>query len=1434
MKRVLGLDLGCSSIGWALVNEAENVGEESSIIKLGVRVNPLTVDELQNFEKGKSITTNAYRTLKRSMRRNLQRYKLRREALVELLKECGFITDKTLLSEHGNRTTFETYRLRAKAAVEKISLEEFARVLLMINKKRGYKSNRKVKGTEDGVLIDGMEVAKKLYEENLTPGELCLQILKSGKKVLPDFYRSDLQDELEKIWAFQKQFNPDLFCDAAKEEIKGKNRNQTWAVLSKYFAWSEKETIWNEAEARTEVVTKKCKLVGIKRNVKGLELKLENYRWRVQALSEQIDLERLAIVLQEINGQISASSGYLGAISDRSKQLYFNRQTVGQYLMSELDKNPNMSLRNKVFYRQDYLDEFDRIWEKQAEYHKELTGELKKEIRDIIIFYQRRLKSQKGLIGFCEFETREIVVKKDDKELNKTVGCRVIPRSHPLFQEFKIWQTLNDIEVFVGDKPGKRKKFDNSPTLFSGMEDALYAAGRRPLFQEEKEILAKELSLKETMKKAEVLKLLFADSQNLDMNFKQIDGNHTGFAFFSAFSRMIEKYGYEPIDFKMPANEILEKLRLIFSDLGWNMEVLSIDLDKDNKELEKQPYFRLWHLLYSFEGDNTPSGEGKLIERIMQLCNVEKEYAVEFARVSLQEDYGSLSAKAIKKILPYLKDGNQYDLACEYAGYRHSKSSSTKEELEHKVLKDKLELLPKNCLRNPVVEKILNQMVNLINSIIDAYGRPDEIRVELARELKKNAKEREELIKSIAQSTRENDRIRQVLQTEFGMTNVSRNDIIRYKLYEELKENGYKALYSDMYIPKEKLFSKEIDIEHIIPQARLFDDSLSNKTLEYRSINIEKGNRTAYDFVKRKYGDDGLQEYLNRCERLFKDKKTKLRKLKMEEKDIPEGFIDRDLRNTQYISKKALAMLGEICRRVVATTGSVTDKLREDWQLVDVMKELNLAKYEKIPGAVEVFEDKDGRKIKKIKGWSKRNDHRHHAMDALTVAFTKDVFIQYFNNKNAFWMSGAKEHNNITGIKNRYFENGKALAPISLARFRAEAKHHLENLLISIKAKNKVVTSNLNHTKKKNRGENKRLQQTPRGQLHLEYVYGSHQHYVTKIEKVNASFDAVKIATVCKCAYRNALLKRLEAFGNDPRKAFTGKNTLEKNPLYLGEDQMEVVPDKVQTVVFETVYTIRKPIDPDLKIDKVIDVGIRNILKKRLEEYAGDAQKAFANLDENPIWLNESKGISIKRVTIRGISKAQSLHEKRDKDGNLILDREGRKIPVDFVNTGNNHHVAIYRKPVLDKAGRLMLDEEGNPKYEFDEVVVPFFDAVARANLGQPIVDKDYRNSEGWQFLFSMKQNEYFVFPNENTGFNPKEIDLLNPENYALISPNLFRVQKFSTKDYVFRHHLETSIEDKKELQEITWKRITSLTRIDRMVKVRVNHIGQIVSIGEY
>lgn len=1452
MKKILGLDLGTNSIGWAVVNEAENETEQSSIIKIGVRVNPLTTDELGNFEKGKSITTNSVRTEKRSARRNLQRYKLRKEALIKILKNNNFITDDTILSEQGNKTTFETYSLRAKAADEEITLTEFARVLLMLNKKRGYKSSRKAKSTDEGQLIDGMSVARELYDRDLTPGQYVFELLKNKVKHTPDFYRSDLQNEFEKIWEFQKQYYSELFTDELKEQLKGKNKGQTWTICQKAF-----------------------NIEGVQRSVKGFEQKIENYQWRANSLKEQMSLEQLTIVFQEINNQLNKSSNYLGNISDRSKELYFNHQIVGQYLYSKLSQDSHYSTKNKVFYRQDYLDEFEALWEVQSKYHKELNDELKKEIRDVIIFYQRPLKSQKGLLSICELEGREIEIEKNGKKITKTIGPRVAPKSSPIFQESKIWQILNNVQIEGNVIPNVLQDLFGEATEFK--------YGKRSLTQEEKQTLFSELNIKEKLTESQALQILEMKG-NYKLNYKEIEGNKTRASFFKAFQEIIELSGHEIEFTKKKAHKIEEELKEIFVALGFSTEILGFktDLTKEeikDQQIEKQAYYKLWHLLYSFEGDSSKLGNEKLIQKVMELCKMPKEYATILSNITFPLDYSSLSTRATLKILPFLKQGFIYSDACEKAGYKHSKHPLTKEEIENKILKDSLSQLPKNSLRNPIVEKILNQMVNVVNSIIKEYGKPDEIRIELARELKKSAQERDELTKAVNSSKKDHEKIVKILQeTPFNIQNPSRNDIIRYKLYKELEANGYHTLYTNTYISQERLFSKDFDIEHIIPQALLFDDSFANKTLEKRDANIEKGRMTAFDYVLEKQGERGAESYKDKIESLFnsgKISKTKRKNLLMRQSEIPEGFIDRDLRNSQYIAKKSREILEQIVKVVNTTTGSVTDRLREDWQLVDVMKELNWDKYDKC-GQTECYTNRDGNVIKKIKDWTKRNDHRHHAMDALTIAFTKPSYIQYLNNLNARVEKSVEEHLDLDNVEIRLLDKNKRSSavygietkelyrdkngklrfnpPMPLDELRKEAKRHLEDTLVSIKAKNKVVTRNTNIIKTKN-GEKQVVQQTPRGELHEATIQGKIKQYERKYESVNASFNIEKIQTVANKAYREALLKRLQEFDNDPKKAFTGKNTLDKNPLYLDSLHTDKVPSKVKVVNFVDVYTKRKPIDKDLKVEKVIDVQIRKILEARLKEYNEDSVKAFSNLDENPIWLNKEKGIAIKRVTIKGTSNVIALHSKKDKDGNYILNEDGTKQAVDFVNTGNNHHVAIYRKPVLDKkTGQQQLDEKGNAKFELEEKVVSFFEATIRANNGEPIIDKTYNQDKGWQFLFSMKQNEYFVFPRYETTkdvngnevtiktFDPKDIDLLNPDNYSLISPNLFRVQTMSkvqygnsvVRDYKFRNHLETKVEDMKELKEITYKQFKTLSFANEIVKVRVNHIGQIVEVGEY
>ena len=1406
MKKILGLDLGVGSIGWALVNEAERADEKSSIVKLGVRVNPLTVDEQTNFEKGKPITTTADRTLKRSMRRNLQRFKLRRENLIEILKENNFITDEDILSENGNKTTFETWRLRAKAAVERIELNQLARVLLAINKKRGYKSSRKAKSADEGELIDGMAIAKRLYDEKLTPGQLMLQLYQSGKKSAPAFYRSDLRDEFDAVWNYQKQFYPEVLTDEFYKLLDGKAK----LVTSKLFL-SQHQIYLAENKEKDK--------------------KLQALIWRAKAVSEQLEVGEVAFVLTEINGAIAGSSGYLGAIGDRSKELFFNRQTVGQYLMARLDADPNYSLKNQVFYRQDYLDEFERIWECQAQYHKELTPELKREIRDVVIFYQRSLKSQKGLISFCEFESQQVELNIDGKIKTKTIGRRVAPRSSFIFQEFKIWQTLNNLEVRLKGIRSK-KKSKETPEFNFDIENPRYVSVSRPLYEEEKLQLLEELTYRGELKKEDVLKLLFENYKELDLNFPSIEGNRTMAAIYTQLFKIVELSGHGEYKLaSLSAKKIKEIVKeVVCETLGMKPDILDYNSDLDIKQFEQQAIFKLWHLLYSFEGDSTMTGDGKLVDKLVALTGLDEEYAKVLAQTTFQSDYGSLSTKAMCRLLPHLRQGLRYDEACALEYKTHSKQSLTKEELDNKEYKDRLNILAKNSLRNPVVEKIINQMIHVVNGVIDAYGKPDEIRIELARQLKRSAEDRKDMTEAISKATAEHEKIREKLKADFGMTYVSRNDIIRYKLYKELEfQNGYKTLYSNTYIRYEELFSKKFDIEHIIPQSKLFNDSFANKTLELREVNIEKGNKTAYDYISEKYGEDGIVRYQNVINSL-NISPAKKRNLLTSEADIPKDFINRDLGDTQYIAKKSRELLLELVPFVVSTTGSITDRLREDWQLINVLQELNWDKYDR-QGLTYFEVNREGHRLPRIKDWTKRNDHRHHAMDALTIAFTKPSFIQYLNNLNA----RSDKSSSVYGIEQKELHrtsDGHLLfnPPMPLGEFRSEARRHLSDILVSIKAKNKVVTRNVNTTKTKG-GVNKKVELTPRGRLHEETVYGRSQEYETSFVKVGAAMTLEQIRLVANAREREALLARLCEFGGDAKKAFTGKNSLENNPIYLNTHQTEKLADKVKCVELVERFTIRKAIDDKLNIENVVDAGLRAILQQRIDEFGGDAKKAFTNLDKNPIYLNKEKGIKIKRVAIYAKVKPVALHDKKDKDGNFILNKEGEKIAVNFVAEGSNHHVAIYR------------DEKGN----LQEKMVSVLDVTCRiVKENLPLIDKGYQLEKGWQFLFSMKKNEYFVFPRYETRindagkeerictFDPSEIDLMNPMNNELISQNLFRLRKLSSKDYVFAHHLETVVDKiPAELRDITWKRI-GLSGLDGIIKVRVNHIGQIVSVGEY
>ena len=167
---------------------------------------------------------------------------------------------------------------------------------------------------------------------------------------------------------------------------------------------------------------------------------------------------------------------------------------------------------------------------------------------------------------------------------------------------------------------------------------------------------------------------------------------------------------------------------------------------------------------------------------------------------------------------------------------------------------------------------------------------------------------------------------------------------------------------------------------------------MTNKACSCSHCNKEKNNRTAYDYMSGKSEAD-FNRYVANIDTLLKEKKisrTKHDRFMMSQSEIPQDFLDRDLRQSQYIAKKAREILFEVCRNVYATSGSVTDFLRHTWGYDNILHNLNIKRYEQADLVEEVSYEHEGQTHKelRIKDWSKRLDHRHHAVDALVIALT--------------------------------------------------------------------------------------------------------------------------------------------------------------------------------------------------------------------------------------------------------------------------------------------------------------------------------------------------------------------------------------------------------------------------------------------------------------
>ena len=874
---------------------------------------------------------------------------------------------------------------------------------------------------------------------------------------------------------------------------------------------------------------------------------LNPYELRHKALSEKLTLEEIGRILYHLiqrrgflsnsrkggsdDGAIFKGNPKEGKIGITETQESIQDKSLGSYLFEIYPKENQPfeggleRIRNRYTIRKMYVDEFELIWNKQSQFHSSLNDDLKTLLggrkldgykEDGILFHQRPLRSQKHLVGNCSFEPTK-------------TKC---PISAIPFEMFRIWQWVNTLEY-----NGKK------------------------ITQEEKEKIVEFMCANEKPDFKRIRKVIGKESAEFKFNYKDDDkivGTHT-------ISNLSNKK---------------------FFGKAW--------FDFSEKEQED-----IWHVLYFFDS------KSNLKDYAIKHWNFNEAQASDVSKFNVKDGYSSLSRKAISNILPFLKLGFTYDVSVVLGGIKNVFGSEWEKLSEEKrnylidnvegivrskikggfidVIKgilrndysisdnqlrklyhhsatiDAVELLDKlpvgkeadkeiQAIRNPIVITALFELRKLVNELIDEHGKLDEIKVEMARDLKISKSQRNKIRREQKRLERENDRVKDRLVE--NNIRITHDNILLYKLWEECKKT---CPYTGKPISVTQLFSGEVQIEHIHPWSRSLNDSFSNKTLCYADENRKKGNLTPFEF----YGSDetNWSAIKERALKLFSDTKeypNAYQKFKrFVQVKFDDDFSSRQLNDTRYISKEAKNYLSRICKNVIVSPGQATSNLRQKWGMNNILSDEN----EKT-----------------------RDDHRHHAVDALVMACTKVSYVQEL----AKW--------------NRYNRNSELKNfPLPWETFRFDAEKAVEKILISHKKVSNDITVRT-HITEKNGIKYKNVGVAARGQLHKETVFGKRTFNGEEAYHVRKSIDSLETA------------KQIEKVVDE-----TIKQLILKRVNELGGFVKDKVPANTFFIVDENGIK-----QPQLFLPNKSGAPVP-ILKVRVKENIGGAEKLKDNVNQ---WVN--------------------------------------------------------------------------------------------------------------------------------------------------------------------------------------------------------------------
>lgn len=486
---------------------------------------------------------------------------------------------------------------------------------------------------------------------------------------------------------------------------------------------------------------------------------------------------------------------------------------------------------------------------------------------------------------------------------------RNCPKADLHFQRFRYWQKIIDLKILRdGTNP-------------------------EPLTSDEQDLLAKELDISgkltfSKMRKILGFKKISAVKKNESETFWQV----------GRFNLEVDDDGEK----ELIGNKTAEKIYAILKE-QW----LQMSLDEQDTLVSVITQF---------------ASEKALAKRLVKKYHFTEYLAGELAKLQFEQGYSSISRQAIDKILPLMLEKRIPFKTAEkqiYGDIDHNNNI-------YDLLPPILTAVP--SLKNPVVSRALTELRKVVNCIVREYGKPELIRIELARDMKKGRQEREKIFKDISEQEKKRKLAVKQLE-ENGIIAPNSRDILKFLLWQECDQ---KCPYTGKTITFQALFgeSAQFDIEHIIPMSRSLDNSFANKTLCYNDENRHyKKNMTPFEC----YHNDPqrYEDIINRVKAFHGDRSSRRKLQLFQLKEITSDFSSRMLNDTRYISTLAGDYLGLFYggqidpdgkRRIQVCSGGTTAWLRNEWDLNSILN--------------------DGGNEKN------RSDHRHHAVDAVVIALT--------------------------------------------------------------------------------------------------------------------------------------------------------------------------------------------------------------------------------------------------------------------------------------------------------------------------------------------------------------------------------------------------------------------------------------------------------------